>query len=200
MTTPYSTRYLSEVQEIARAVKPADIDKMVKLLIDVRTRGGRLIMLGVGGSAANASHAVNDFRKIAGIESYAPTDNVSELTARINDDGWDSSFVNWLRGSRLGAKDAVFVMSVGGGNLEKQVSANLVYAVKYAKEIGASVLGIVGRDGGYTAKVADACVVIPTISSDTVTPHVEAWQAVVWHCIVSHPDLKASEMKWESVK
>lgn len=200
MTTPYSTRYLTEVQEIARTVKPADIDKMVKLLVDVRARGGRLIILGVGGSAANASHAVNDFRKIAGIESYAPTDNVSELTARINDDGWDSSFVNWLRGSRLGAKDAVFVMSVGGGNLEKQVSANLVYAVKYAKEIGASVLGIVGRDGGYTAKVADACVVIPTISADTVTPHVEAWQAVVWHCIVSHPDLKASEMKWESVK
>lgn len=199
-TIGYTVRFLSEVVAIAQSVKPADVDKMVALLVDVRKRGGRLIILGVGGSAGNASHAVNDFRKIAGIEAYAPTDNVSELTARVNDDGWDTSFVNWLRGSRLNAKDAVLVLSVGGGNLEKNVSANLVYAVKYAKEIGASVLGIVGRDGGYAGKVADAAVIVPTISADTITPHVEAWQAVIWHLIVSHPDLRASEMKWESTR
>lgn len=199
-TSSYSVRFLAEVVQIAQTVNPADVDKMVGLLVDVRARGGRLIILGVGGSAGNASHAVNDFRKIAGIEAYTPTDNVSELTARVNDDGWDTSFVNWLRGSRLNAKDAVLVFSVGGGNLEKNISANLVYALQYAKEIGTSVLAIVGRDGGYAGKVADAAVIIPTISPDTITPHAEAWQAVVWHLIVSHPDLRASEMKWESAR
>jgi D-sedoheptulose 7-phosphate isomerase len=158
-----------------------------------------LFFLGVGGGAGNAGHAVNDFRKIAGIESYAPTDNVSELTARINDDGWRSSFAAWLKGSRLRAEDVVFVFSVGGGDLEKDISGNIVEALRYAKQVGAGVVGIVGRDGGYTAKVADAAVIIPTVSSDTVTPHTEAFQAVVWHLIVSHPELKQHEMKWESV-
>ena len=159
-----------------------------------------MFFVGVGGGAGNASHAVNDFRKIAGIESYAPTDNISELTARINDDGWDSSFVKWLKGSRLRDSDGVFVFSVGGGNLEKNISPNIVKALQFAKEVGAKVFGIVGRDGGYTAKVADACVVIPTISPETVTPHTEAFQGVVWHLIVSHPDIQKYEMKWESVK
>ena len=157
-------------------------------------------MLGVGGGAGNASHAVNDFRKIAGIESYAPTDNVSELTARINDDGWDSAFVNWLRGSRLSSNDCVFIYSVGGGDIEKNISNNLVQALKYAKEADAKIIGIVGRDGGYTAKVADAAVIIPVVNPDTITPHTEAFQAVIWHLIVTHPLLKINEMKWESVK
>jgi D-sedoheptulose 7-phosphate isomerase len=173
---------------------------MVSLLADLRTRGGRLFVLGVGGSAGNASHAVNDFRKICGIEAYAPTDNVSELTARVNDDGWESVFAGWLKVSRLKATDMVWVFSVGGGDLERNVSPNLVRAVQYAKEVGAQVCGVVGRDGGFTAKVADACVVVPTIAADTVTPHAEAFQAVVWHLIVSHPGLKQSEMKWESTR
>ena len=166
----------------------------------MRRRGGRIFFLGVGGSAANASHAVNDFRKIAGVESYAPTDNVSELTARINDDGWDTVFANWLLGSRIGSGDAVFVFSVGGGNLEKNVSPNLVRALELAKKVGAKVIGVVGRDGGYTAKVADACVVVPVINPGTITPHTEAFHAVVWHLIVTHPELKANEMKWESTR
>jgi len=173
---------------------------MVALLVETRKRSGRLFILGVGGSAANASHAVNDFRKIVGIESYAPTDNVSELTARTNDDGWDTVFVEWLKSSKLRANDLLLVLSVGGGNLEKNVSPNLVSALKYAKEVAAGVIGIVGRDGGYTAQAADACVIVPTVNSENITPHVEAFQAVIWHLLVSHPDLKASQTKWESVQ
>jgi len=165
----------------------------------VRERGGRLFILGVGGSAANASHAVNDFRKIAGIEAYAPTDNVAELTARTNDEGWASVFAEWLRGSRLQARDCLFILSVGGGNLEKNVSPNLVAALQLAKEVGARVIGIVGKDGGHTAKVADACVIVPTVNPGSITPHSEAFQAVVWHLFVSHPSLKAAQTKWESV-
>lgn len=174
------------------------LEKMAELLGQVRERGGRLFFLGVGGSAANASHAVNDFRKIAGFECYAPTDNVSELTARTNDEGWSSVFVEWLRGSRLKKEDAVFVFSVGGGNLEKNVSPNLVSALQYAKEVGSAVLGIVGRDGGFTATVADACCVIPTVNPGNVTPHSEAFQGVLWHLLVSHPKLKIEQTKWES--
>lgn len=198
--TEYTLRYFSEVQKIAASIDPFKVDQMVDLLIETREKGGRLFFIGVGGSAGNAGHAVNDFRKIAGIESYAPTDNVSELTARVNDDGWDSSFANWLRGSRLKATDALFVFSVGGGNLEKNISANIVQSLKLAKEVGAKVLGVVGRDGGYTAQVGDAVVIVPTVSSDTVTAHAEAFQAVVWHAVVSHPRLKKNEMKWESTK
>jgi D-sedoheptulose 7-phosphate isomerase len=200
VASAYITQYLEEVQKIAAMLDPARIDRMIQLLRGVREGGGRLFILGVGGSAGNAGHAVNDFRKICGMEAYAPTDNVSELTARVNDDGWESCFVNWLKGSRLRAGDAVLVFSVGGGNLEKNISGNIVYAVRHAKETGAAVLGIVGRDGGYTAQQADACLVIPTMSPETVTPHAESWQAVVWHLIVSHPDMKACEMKWESTK
>jgi len=170
----------------------------VSLLIELRTRGGRLFFLGVGGGAANASHAVNDFRKIAGFEAYAPTDNVSELTARINDDNWESVFVNWLAGSRLGARDMVFVLSVGGGDLERNISSNVVRALQYAKKVGATVCGIVGRTGGYTAQVADACVIVPMVNPQTVTPHAESFQAVIWHLLVSHPALRAAAMKWES--
>ena len=173
---------------------------MSEILQDVRKNGGRLFVLGVGGGAGHASHAVNDFRKIAGIESYAPTDNVSELTARVNDDGWETVFENWLKGSRLNAKDCIFVFSVGGGNAEKKVSVNLVNALRYAKDVGAKVIGVVGRDGGYTAKVADACVIIPTMNEKTVTPQTEAFQAVVWHLIVSSPAMQKFEMKWESTK
>jgi D-sedoheptulose 7-phosphate isomerase len=200
VASPYTTQYLEEVKKIAGMLDPAKIDEMIEMLRGVREGGGRLFILGVGGSAGNAGHAVNDFRKICGMEAYAPTDNVSELTARINDDGWESSYVNWLKGSRLRAGDAVLVFSVGGGNLEKNISANIVHSVQHAKDIGAKVLGVVGRDGGYTAEQADACIVIPTMSPETVTPHAEAWQAVVWHLIVSHPDMKAYEMKWESTK
>ena len=173
---------------------------MAALLADVRTRGGRLFFLGVGGSAANASHAVNDFRKIAGIESYAPTDNVSELTARTNDDGWESVFATWLRTSRLSKSDAVFVFSVGGGDLERNISPNLVRALEYAKEVGASILGVVGRDGGYTARVADAAVIVPTVSPANITPHSEAFQGVIWHLLVSHPAVRVAQTKWESTK
>lgn len=196
----YTSRYLREVTKIAEAIRPTSVDQIVDLLVDVRSKGGRLFILGVGGSAGNASHAVNDFRKIANFEAYAPTDNVSELTARVNDNGWDTVFVDWLRGSRLRDTDAVFVLSVGGGNLEKNVSVSLVEAIRLAKSVGAKVVGIVGRDGGFTAQAADACIVVPTISPDTVTPHVESWQAVLWHLVVSHPRLKAVEMKWESVR
>jgi len=170
------------------------------LLVDLRRRGGRLFILGVGGGAGHASHAVNDFRRIAGIEAYAPTDNVSELTARINDDGWESSFAGWLRGSRLAQRDMVLVFSVGGGDLERNVSANLVRALEHAREVGATICGVVGRDGGYTARIADACVVVPSVNHATVTPHTESFQAVVWHLLVAHPELQASPMKWESIR
>jgi D-sedoheptulose 7-phosphate isomerase len=195
----YSTQHLKETAEIVAKINPADCDKCVAELRAVREHGGRLFMLGVGGSAANASHAVNDFRKIAGIETYAPTDNVSELTARTNDEGWASVFVEWLRTSRLNSKDCLFILSVGGGNVEKNVSPNLVAALQLAKQVGARIIGIVGKDGGYTAKVADACVIVPTVNPNNVTPHSEAFQAVVWHLFVSHPDLKVNQTKWESV-
>jgi D-sedoheptulose 7-phosphate isomerase len=199
MTVDFVARYLDEVQEVARRIDRAAVGRLVDLLVDLRAGGGRLFILGVGGSAGNASHAVNDFRKIVGIEAYAPTDNVSELTARINDDGWDTSFANWLKGSRLGPRDAVLVFSVGGGDAERNVSTNLVRAMEHAKAVGARVAGIVGRNGGFTAKVADACVIIPTVSPETVTPHTEAFQAVMWHLLVSHPRLQAAPAKWESL-
>ena len=195
----YAAQHLKETAEIVSKLSAADCEKCVAELRAVRERGGRLFILGVGGSAANASHAVNDFRKIAGLECYAPTDNVSELTARTNDEGWASVFVEWLRGSRLNAKDCVMVLSVGGGNHEKNVSPNLVTALQLAKQVGARVIGIVGKDGGYTAKVADACVIVPTVNPNNVTPHSEAFQAVVWHLFVSHPDLKVNQTKWESI-
>jgi D-sedoheptulose 7-phosphate isomerase len=196
----YVDLYLQEVHRITSGLDKEAIERMLEQLVALRNEGGRLFFLGLGGGAGNATHAVNDFRKIAGIESYAPTDNVSELTARINDDGWETVFVNWLRGSRLNAKDGLFVFSVGGGNAEKNVSINLVRALQYARQVGAKVLGVVGRDGGYTAQVANACVIVPTVNDATVTPHTEAFQAVIWHLIVSHPDMKVSEMKWESLK
>jgi D-sedoheptulose 7-phosphate isomerase len=197
---PYTDEYLHEVKLITEKIDPLTIEKMLDILIEIRKNKGRLFFLGVGGGAGNATHAVNDFRKIAGIESYSPCDNVSELTARINDDGWESVFMEWLKGSRLNNKDGIFIFSVGGGNLEKNVSVNLVRALEYAKQIGSKVLGIIGRDGGYTAKVADACVIVPTINGNTVTPHTEAFQAVIWHLVVSHPRLLVNEMKWESIK
>lgn len=196
----YIDKYLSQAAKITALIDKKAVGDMVDILIGIRKNSGRIFFIGVGGGAGNAGHAVNDFRKIAGIESYAPTDNVSELTARINDDGWDSAFANWLKGSRINSKDCVFVFSVGGGNAEKNISNNLVQALKCAKEAGAKVIGVVGRDGGYTARVADAAVIIPTVDAETVTPHTEAFQAVVWHMIVSHPRLKANDMKWESVK
>ena len=195
----YSTQHLQETVAVATRINAEDCERCVRELAALRARGGRLFILGVGGSAANASHAVNDFRKIAGLECYAPTDNVSELTARTNDDGWASVFVEWLRGSRLNAQDALLVLSVGGGNLEKNVSPNLVAALQLAKEVGARVVGIVGKDGGYTAKVADACVIVPVVNPTNITPHSEAFQAVVWHLLVSHPALKANQTKWESL-
>jgi len=195
----YSNQHLKETSEIVAQLNAGDCEKCVAELAAVRSRGGRLFILGVGGSAANASHAVNDFRKIAGIECYAPTDNVSELTARTNDEGWASVFVEWLRGSRLNAKDALLILSVGGGNLERNVSPNLVSALKFAKEVGSRIIGIVGKDGGYTAQVADACVIIPVVNTSNITPHSEAFQAVVWHLWVSHPDIKINQTKWESV-
>ena len=191
-------QYLEETQKVVAQLDPAAIEKMVDELAAVRERGGRLFILGVGGSAANASHAVNDFRKICGFECYAPTDNVSELTARTNDEGWATVFSEWLKGSRLNGKDALLIFSVGGGNLEKNVSPNLVSAIQLAQQTGASVLGIVGRDGGHTAKSANACVLIPTVNPEHVTPHSEAFQAVVWHLFVSHPKLKVNRTKWES--
>ena len=196
----YSAQHLKETAEIVAKLNPADCDKCVAELRAVREHGGRLFMLGVGGSAANASHAVNDFRKIAGIETYAPTDNVSELTARTNDEGWASVFVEWLRVSKLNSKDCLFILSVGGGNVEKNVSPNLVAALQLAKQVGARIIGIVGKDGGYTAKVADACVIVPTVNPNSITPHSEAFQAVIWHLFVSHPDLKVNQTKWESTR
>jgi len=195
----YAIQHLKETSEIVASLDPKACEACVKELRAVRDRGGRLFILGVGGSAANASHAVNDFRKIGGLEAYAPTDNVSELTARTNDEGWASVFVEWLRGSKLNSKDLIFTLSVGGGNLEKNVSPNLVAALQLAKEVGARIIGIVGKDGGFTAKVADACVIVPTVNPNNITPHSEAFQAVVWHLFVSHPDLKMNQTKWESV-
>ena len=192
-------QYFNETTQLIQQINHQQIEKAVSLLAELRANEGRLFILGVGGSAANASHAVNDFRKIVGIEAYAPTDNVSELTARTNDDGWSSVFANWLQVSRLNANDMLFIFSVGGGNLEKNVSPNLVEALKFAKKTGAKIIGIVGRDGGYTAQVADACVIIPTVNPVNTTPHAEAFQAVVWHLMVSHPALKAAQTKWESV-
>jgi D-sedoheptulose 7-phosphate isomerase len=194
----YALQHLKEASEIIEKIDVAAIEKMADLLGTVKVEGGRIFFLGVGGSAGNCSHAVNDFRKIVGIECYAPTDNVSELTARTNDDGWPSVFVEWLKVSKLIAKDALFIFSVGGGNLEKNISPNLVEAIKLAKTVGAKVTGVVGRDGGYTAQAADACVIIPTVNPDTITPHSEAFQAVVWHLLVSHPKLKVNQTKWES--
>ena len=196
----YSAQHLQETSQIVSQLDPALCEKAVDLLVAVRERGGRLFILGVGGSAANASHAVNDFRKIAGLECYTPTDNVSELTARTNDEGWSTVFAEWLKGSRLNAKDALLIFSVGGGNVEKNISPNLVEALQLAKERGSAVLGIVGRDGGYTAKVADVAIVIPTVNPRNVTAHSEAFQAVVWHLFISHPKLKIAETKWESMK
>jgi D-sedoheptulose 7-phosphate isomerase len=195
----FSASFLAEVQEVARRLDTAAIEKMVALLVQVRQRSGRLFVLGVGGSAANASHAVNDFRKLAGIETYAPTDNVSELTARVNDEGWPTVFAAWLQVSHLQARDAVMVFSVGGGSVEQNVSPNIVAALDYGRSVGATILGIVGRDGGYTARVADVCVLIPTVHPDRITPHAEAFQSVVWHLLVSHPALRQASTKWESI-
>jgi D-sedoheptulose 7-phosphate isomerase len=194
----YALQHLKEASEIIQKLDVSAIEKIADLLATVKGEEGRIFFLGVGGSAGNCSHAVNDFRKIVGIECYAPTDNVSELTARTNDDGWPSVFVEWLKVSKLIAKDALFIFSVGGGNLEKNISPNLVEAIKLAKTVGAKVTGVVGRDGGYTAQAADACVIIPTVNPDTITPHSEAFQAVVWHLLVSHPKLKVNQTKWES--
>lgn len=196
----YIKQYLNEVHRVVDGIDKSAVEDLVRHLVALREQGGRLFFVGVGGGAGNAAHAVNDFRKIAGIESYAPTDNVSELTARVNDDGWDSSFVSWLKGSRLCGKDGLFVFSVGGGSEEKNISMNIVKALRYAREVGARIFGVVGRDGGYTAKAADACVIVPTISAATVTAHTESFQAVIWHLIVSHPAVLVNEMKWESVK
>jgi D-sedoheptulose 7-phosphate isomerase len=196
----YIQQYLNEANRIIAELDMKVIERMVNMLVNLRRRNGRLFFFGVGGSAANCSHAVNDFRKIAGVEAYTPADNVSELTARTNDNGWDSVFVEWLRGSKLKHSDGIFILSVGGGNAGKNISVNLILALDYAKKIGAKIFGIVGRDGGYTAKVADACIVIPTVNTETITPHTESFQAVIWHLLVSHPGLKVSEMKWESVK
>ena len=196
----HTRKYYGEVVAVAQRIDQEAVDHMIDILVDVRACGGRLFILGVGGSAGNAGHAVNDFRKICGIEAYAPTDNVSELTARVNDDGWPTVFASFLRTSRITDKDAVMVLSVGGGNAEKNVSPNIVEALKLAKSVGARVIGVVGRDGGHTRQVADACVVVPTTDPASVTPHTESFQAVVWHGMVSHPKLQAHEMKWESLR
>jgi D-sedoheptulose 7-phosphate isomerase len=196
----YIETYFKDCVEIINRIDREQITNISTILKKIQLKQGRLFILGVGGSAGNASHAVNDFRKIAGIESYTPTDNVSELTARVNDDGWETVFVNWLKGSRLNSKDGILVFSVGGGNAEKNVSINLVKALQYAKDVGASIMGIVGRDGGYTAKVADACIIIPPVNGETITPQTEAFQAVIWHLLVSSPDMKKFEMKWESTR
>lgn len=196
----FVAQFLAEAVDIINRLDAGKIEDLVKLLVETRTRGGRLFILGVGGSAANASHAVNDFRKLAGMEAYAPTDNVSELTARTNDEGWNTFFEAWLRGSKLRADDMLLVLSVGGGDAERQVSANLVSAIQYAGTVGAKVGGIVGRSEGYTAQVADLCVVVPVVNPAHVTPHAEAFQAVIWHALVSHPSLKAAPTKWETVR
>jgi len=196
----FTKQFLAEVQQVTAQLNEAAIEKCADELAAIRARGGRLFILGVGGSAGNAGHAVNDFRKICGFEAYAPTDNVSELTARTNDEGWATVFSEWLKGSRINAKDGLLIFSVGGGNLEKNVSPNLVSAIQVAKQVGASVVGIVGRDGGYTAQQATACVIVPTVNPTHVTPHSEAFQAVIWHLFVSHPKLKVAQTKWESTK
>lgn len=194
----YARQHLNESIEIIQNLDVDAIEKLADLLAKVKTDSGRIFFLGVGGSAGNCSHAVNDFRKIVGIESYAPTDNVSELTARTNDEGWASIFVEWLKVSKLKSKDMIFIFSVGGGNLEKNISPNLVEALKFAKIVGCKIVGVVGRDGGYTAQVADACIIIPTVNSENITPHSEAFQGLVWHLLVSHPKLKTNQTKWES--
>jgi D-sedoheptulose 7-phosphate isomerase len=196
----YTSKYLKETIEIAQKLDSNIIEKLADLLASIKSKGGRVFFLGVGGSAGNCSHAVNDFRKISGIECYTPTDNVSELTARINDEGWHDVFANWLKISKLSNKDLLFILSVGGGSLEKNISPNLVEAIKYGKSLGSKIAGIVGRDGGYTAKVSDVCLIIPTVNSENITPHSEAFQAIVWHLLVSHPKLKANQTKWESLK
>jgi D-sedoheptulose 7-phosphate isomerase len=194
----YAKSHLDEAKKIINQIDVEGVEKMADQIAQLKARGGRLFFLGVGGSAANCSHAVNDFRKIAGIESYAPTDNVSELTARTNDDGWSTVFVEWLKTSKLCKQDMVFILSVGGGSLEKNISPNLVVALQFTKSVGASICGIVGNDGGYTAKVADACCIVPIVNPDMITPHTEAFQAVIWHLLVSHPKLKVNTTKWES--
>jgi D-sedoheptulose 7-phosphate isomerase len=196
----FTDDFLNEVKMVVDGLDRNVVEKAAQILAEVRMAGGRLFILGVGGSAASSSHSVNDFRKIAGMEAYAPTDNVAELTARTNDDGWASVFVNWLKVSHLNAKDALLIMSVGGGNIEKNISANIVEALKLAKDVGARVVGIVGRDGGYTARVADACVVIPTVNPAHITPHTESFHSVICHLLVTHPRLKHSETKWESTR
>jgi D-sedoheptulose 7-phosphate isomerase len=196
----YIDRYFKEAREVIDQVNKRQIEKMINILKEIRKNKGRIFFLGVGGGAANSSHAVNDFRKLCGFEAYAPTDNVSELSARVNDDGWETVFVNWLKQSKLKKNDCLFIFSVGGGSLDKNISPNIVKALEYANNLDSKILGIVGRDGGYTAKVADACVIIPTINPDTITPHTESFQSVIWHLIVSHPDIKECEMKWESIK
>lgn len=196
----YIKTYLAEVKTIVDKIDHNSINKMIEILKGVRDEKGRLFIIGIGGGAGHASHAVNDFRKLAAIETYTPVDNVAELTARANDDGFHTIFSNWLLGSSLNKKDAVMVFSVGGGNAEKNISANIVEALKFAKSIGAKVVGVVGRDGGYTAQIADACVVIPTVNAANVTPHTESFQAVIWHLIVSHPKFRTQESKWESVQ
>jgi D-sedoheptulose 7-phosphate isomerase len=194
----YAAQHMKEAVEIIKKIEVSTIEKMADLLSQVKADGGRVFFLGVGGSAGNCSHAVNDFRKIVGIESYAPTDNVSELSARTNDEGWGTIFVEWLKISKLQSKDALFVLSVGGGNVERNISPNIVEAIKFGKTIGSKITGIVGRDGGYTAQVADVCLIIPTVNPETITPHAEAFQAVIWHLLVSHPKLKTNQTKWES--
>ena len=196
----YIDKYFSEVGEIIEKLDREQIREAIEIIVNVRKNGGRMFILGVGGSAANASHAVNDFRKIAGIETYTPTDNVSELTARTNDDGFESVFVNWLKTSKLNEKDCLLILSVGGGNAEKNVSVNLINAIHFAKEVKAKIIGIVGRDGGFTGKNADSCILVPVVNAESITPHSEAFQSVVLHLIVSHPEVKAFEMKWESTK
>ena len=196
----FSKKYLDECIEICNRIDSNEIEDMAVLIDSVRFNKGRIFFLGVGGGAGHASHAVNDFRKICNIESYAPTDNVSELTARVNDDGWDTCYVNWLKGSQLSDKDLLFVFSVGGGNLEKNISVNILKSLQLGKKIGAKICGVVGRDGGYTKEIADVCIVVPTVNEHNVTPHTEAFQAIVWHLLVAHPLLLANEMKWESVK
>jgi D-sedoheptulose 7-phosphate isomerase len=196
----YVKKHLKETSQIIKKLDYKIIEKIADLLANIKAKGGRVFFLGVGGSAGNCSHAVNDFRKIVGIECYAPTDNVSELTARINDEGWATIFLEWLKISKLSDNDLLFIFSVGGGNIKKKISTNLVEALKYGKHVGSKIVGIVGRDGGYTAKVSDACLVIPTVNQETVTPHSEAFQSVIWHLLVSHPKLKSKQTKWESLK
>jgi D-sedoheptulose 7-phosphate isomerase len=199
MKISYTDQYLAESSRVLNQIEARAVEKIFHLLIALKERQGRLFFLGTGGGAANASHAVNDFRKIAGIEAYAPTDNVSELTARINDEGWESAYANWLEASRISSRDMIFIFSVGGGDSERKISVNLVRALDYAKEVGATICGVVGRDGGYTAKMADACL-IPVMNPETVTPHTESFQALILHLLVSHPGLRRTKMKWESIQ